>query len=67
MSGNGIVLGEIKVSKICSDKNYGTWWAIGTKKEYLELRITKAGKIKPFTVHKKKHPYFTLDQQGGAS
>ena len=53
-------LGEIKVSKICSDEKLGTWWAIGTHKQYLEIRITKAGKIKPFTVHKKTHPYFTL-------
>lgn len=67
MSGNGVVLGEIKVSKICSHKKHGTWWAIGTEKEYLELRITKTGKIKPFTVQKKSHPYFTLDQQEGAS
>lgn len=60
MSGSGIILGEIKVSKITSDKKHGTWWAVGTDKQWMEIRITKAGKIKPFSVHKKKHPYFTL-------
>ena len=60
MSSNGIILGEIKVSKITSDKKLGTWWAVGTEKEWLEIRVTKAGKIKPFNVCKGKHPYFTL-------
>lgn len=59
--GNGIILGEIKVSKICSDTKHGTWWAVGTEKQWLEIRVTKAGKIKPFTVNKGKHPYFTLE------
>jgi len=56
-----IDLGEIKVSKICEDKKMGTFWAIGTKNEYLEIRITRAGKIKPFSVTKKRHPYFTKE------
>lgn len=62
MSGNGIVLGNgnIKLSLITTDKVHGHWWAIGTDKQWMEIRITKAGKIKPSKVRKKKHPYFTL-------
>lgn len=59
-----IDLGEIRVSKICSDKKHGTWWAIGTHNQFLEIRVTKAGKIKPFKVHKMKHPFFTSDSLG---
>jgi hypothetical protein len=55
----GIDLGDIKVSKICTDGRGDSWWAVGTKKQYLELRITKGGKIMPFKVTKGKHPYFT--------
>lgn len=62
MSGNGIELETIKISKITSDPKHGTWWAIGTHNQWLEIRVTKAGKIKPFTVHKGKHPYFTLGE-----
>lgn len=59
----GIDLGEIRVSKICSDKTRGTFWAIGTEKEYLEVRITNAGKILPYHVTKETHPYFTLPKR----
>lgn len=51
----------IKMSCICTDKKHGTWWAIGTEKEWLEIRTTKAGKIKVFAVEKGQHPYFTLN------
>lgn len=59
-----IDLGEIRVSKIFSNKKHGTWWAIGTHNQFLEIRVTKAGKIKPFSVKKGKHPYFTTDSIG---
>lgn len=57
-----IDLGEILVSKICSDKKYGTWWAVGAKGQWMELRVTNGGKIRPGIVHKKKHPYFTKEK-----
>lgn len=59
----GILLGEIQVSKICSDKKLGTFWAVGTEKEYMEIRITNAGKIKPLGVTKRTHPYFTINHR----
>ena len=53
-------LGEILVSKICSDKKHGTWWAIGTNGQWLEIRITKTGRIvDSFKIHKGRHPFFT--------
>lgn len=54
--------GEILVSKIHTDKKLGTWWAIGANRQWLELRVTKTGRIKPFSVHKGKHPYFTYER-----
>ena len=60
----GIDIDEIRVSKICTDKNYGVWFAVGTQKEWFEFRVTRGGKIKVFTVHKGKHPYFTLAKEG---
>lgn len=57
-----ILSNKIKVSQICLDHKKGTWWAIGTQKEYLEIRITNYGKIIPFKVVKKKHPYFTFKE-----
>lgn len=51
---------KIKVSCITTDKKHGTWWVIGTEKEWLEIRTTKAGKIKIIKQQKGNHPYFTL-------
>lgn len=53
----------IRLSRITSDKKLGHWWAIGTDKQWIEIRTTKAGKIIPFEVHKGKHPYFTPDER----
>lgn len=53
-------INKIKLSCLTTDKKHGTWWALGTEKEWIEIRTTKAGKIKPFIVHKGKHPYFTV-------
>lgn len=53
---------KVKISCITSDKLHGTWWAIGTKKEFVEIRTTKSGKIRVFDVVKKRHPYFTLEK-----
>jgi len=54
---------EVLVSVITSDKKHGTLWAIGTQKQWLEIRTSKSGKIIPFMVHKGKHPYFTLEKK----
>lgn len=51
---------DIRVSAIHSDPKLGTWWAIGTDNEWLEIRTTKTGKIRVFEVKKGRHPYFTL-------
>lgn len=51
----------IKLSCVTSDEKLGTWWALGTDKEWVEIRTTKAGKIKVTTQKKGKHPYFTLE------
>ena len=56
-------IGEIRLSKICSDEKLGTFWALGTHNQWLEIRITKSGRIKPFTIHKGKHPKFTIDER----
>lgn len=53
--------GEINVSKICSDKR-GTWWAIGTKREWFEFWVTPTGKFRILNIHKGKHPYFTKEK-----
>ena len=58
-----VELGKIKISKICEDKRLGTWWAVGTRNQWLEIRITKAGKIKPGKVKKGTHPYFTKEDE----
>ena len=50
----------IALSCISTHKKYGTWWAVGTEKEWIELRTTKAGKIKVLRQEKGKHPYFTV-------
>ena len=49
---------EVKVSCISTDKKHGTWWAFATKKEWVEIRTTKTGRLRVSTVHKKKHPIF---------
>lgn len=49
----------VRVSCIDTDKKHGTWWALGTSKEWIEIRTTKAGKIKVIQQKKGKHPYFT--------
>jgi hypothetical protein len=53
---------DILVNCIHSDKKLGTWFAIGTAKEWLELRVTKTGKLRVYEIKKGKHPYFTIDQ-----
>lgn len=53
---------KILVSAIHSDPKLGTWWAIGTENEWLEIRTTKAGKLRVFDVKKGKHPYFTIKE-----
>ena len=56
----GIELGEIKVCKITSDER-GSWWSIGTKKQWMEIRVTKGGKITASEARKTKHPVFNLE------
>ena len=51
---------DILVSCIHSDEKWGTWWAIGTKKQWVELRTTKTGIIRISAPHKETHPYFTI-------
>ena len=53
---------EIKVSLIHADKKFGALWAIGSKNRWVEIRLTKSGKIVLSLVHKGKHPYFTLEE-----
>lgn len=50
---------DVRISAIHSDPKLGTWWAFATDKQWVEVRTTKAGKIKVFEVKKGKHPYFT--------
>ena len=50
---------DIRVSAIHSDPKLGTWWAFATDKQWIEIRTTKAGKIKVSEVKKGEHPYFT--------
>ena len=52
----------IKISSIHSDEKLGTFWALGTDKEWIEIRTTKAGKIKVIRQEKGKHPYFTIER-----
>jgi len=52
----------IRLSCAFTDKKLGTMWAIGTDKQWVEIRTTKAGKIKVFDVKKGLHPYFTTKQ-----
>lgn len=53
---------DVRVSAIHSDPKLGTWWAFATPKEYVEIRTTKAGKLRVSEVRKEKHPYFTPNQ-----
>ena len=55
-----IINDTFKLSCISTDKKLGSWWAIGTKNYYLEIRITNGGKIRVWPVQKGKHPYFTI-------
>lgn len=57
-----IDLGEINVSKICSDEKNGTWWAVGTAGEYFEFRVTPKGKFGILGIKKERHPYFTKEK-----
>lgn len=57
----GIDCGEVKLSKITSDKVLGTYWALGTHKQWVEIRVTPSGRIIVFDVQKGKHPYFTKE------
>ena len=50
---------KIRLSCITADEKHGTWWALGTEKEWIEIRTTKAGKIKVIEQKKGEHPYFT--------
>lgn len=52
----------VKISSIHSDEKLGTFWALGTEKEWIEIRTTKAGKIKIIRQEKGKHPYFTVER-----
>jgi hypothetical protein len=51
-------MNDIKISCITTDKKHGTWWAFATKKEWIEIRTTRTGRIKVFNIQKKKHPIF---------
>lgn len=55
---------DVRVSAIHSDPKLGTWWAFATDKQWIEIRTTKAGKIKVFEVKKGTHPYFTPQLRG---
>jgi len=50
---------NIRLSCVMTDKKHGTWWAFGTDKGWIEIRTTKAGKIKVIAQKKGLHPYFT--------
>lgn len=50
---------DVRVSAIHSDEKLGTWWAFATDKQWVEIRTTKAGKIRVSEPHKGTHPYFT--------
>jgi len=50
---------EIKFSKIHVSDRYGGWYAIGTKRGWLEFRVTPSGFIRVGKIEKGKHPYFT--------
>jgi hypothetical protein len=52
---------DILVTTIHSDPKLGIWFAIGTEKEWFEIRVTKAGKFRVGTPKKEKHPYFTIN------
>lgn len=51
---------DILVSAIHSDDKLGTWWAIGTEKQWVEFRTTKTGLIRVGKPNKGTHPYFTI-------
>lgn len=53
---------DILVSAIHSDDKLGTWWAIGTEKQWVEIRTTKTGLIRIGEPKKGKHPYFTINE-----
>ena len=53
---------EIKVSLATSDKKRGAWWVVGSKNQWVDIRVTNSGKIIPFMVHKGRHPFFTLEE-----
>ena len=53
-------MNSILFKKICSDEKFGDWFALGTQKQWLEIRITKTGRIKVGPLHKEKHIHFTL-------
>lgn len=53
----------IKLSLIHSDKKLGSWWALGTEREYVEIRTTKTGRLRVFNVSNGKHPYFTVSEK----
>ena len=56
-----IDVGQIRISRVCSDKR-GTWYAVGTKKEWFEFWITPSGKFRLLGIKKRKHPYFTQEK-----
>jgi len=58
---------KVKISKICHDKNYGSWYAIGTERGWIEIRITPTGFIRvdpTKDIHKGNHYYFTPKKGG---
>ena len=52
---------EYKLSHICTDSQYGKWIAIGTRREWVEIRITPTGLMRVSAPRKDKHPYFTIN------
>jgi len=53
---------DILITTIHTDPKLGTWYAIGTDKEWVEIRTTKTGKLRVFDTKKGKHPYFTITE-----
>jgi|AntAceMinimDraft_8_1070364.scaffolds.fasta_scaffold337029_1 hypothetical protein len=53
----------IKLTRICSDPKKGDWYAFGSSRGWIEIRVTPTGYMRASEVKKGQHPYFTPEEK----
>lgn len=55
-------MSQIKLSRIHTS-DQGVWWALGTPRQWVEIRATPTGLLRIGKPQKGPHPYFTINEE----